>query len=532
MKNFARLFYDLDQTNKTNEKVEIIVDYLRQANDEDKVYMLGLFTGRRPKRTVNTNFLRDWAAEMANIPVWLFDECYTTVGDLSETIALVIPKSEKTEDFTLGYWIRYIGGLGNKTEEEKKTAIVHAWSVLTPQERFVFNKLSSSTFRVGVSQNLIIRALSIFTGKDANTIAHRLMGNWNMNTATFYDLVLAEDSIQDISKPYPFFLAYAVEGSPAELGQPSEWQAEWKWDGIRAQLILRSGRIFIWSRGEDLMNGRFPELEAMAGILEDGTVIDGEILPYRNGQVLPFNILQTRIGRKTLSPKILKDAPVVLFAYDLLEYHGKDIRSWPLEERQKLLAEVVENANFKPYLQLSPAVEFDEWETLAEARKGSREKMSEGIMLKRKSASYQVGRKKGDWWKWKIDPLAVDAVLIYANRGTGKRSNLYTDYTFGVWNGGELVTFAKAYSGLTDKEIAELDKWIRNNTIEKFGPVRTVKPHHVFEIGFEGMAPSSRHKSGVAVRFPRILRWRKDKPIQEADSIETLRNLMQSINRS
>jgi DNA ligase-1 len=280
------------------------------------------------------------------------------------------------------------------------------------------------------------------------------------------------------------------------------------------------------------MNGRFPELEAMGGILEDGTVIDGEILPYKNGQILPFNILQTRIGRKTLTQKILKDAPVVLFAYDLLEYHGKDIRSWPLEERQKLLAEVVEKANFKPYLQLSPAVEFEDWNTLASERTLSREKMSEGIMLKRKSAAYQVGRKKGDWWKWKIDPLAVDAVLIYANRGTGKRSNLYTDYTFAVWNGGELVTFAKAYSGLTDKEIAELDKWIRNNTLDKFGPVRTLKPVQVFEIGFEGIAPSSRHKSGVAVRFPRILRWRKDKTIQEADSIEALRNLLQMVNKT
>jgi DNA ligase-1 len=532
MKSFARLFYELDQTNKTNEKVGKVLDYLRLADDEDKIRMLGLFTGRRPKRVINTSMLRAWASEASCIPVWLFDECYTTVGDLSETIALVTPNSDHSQNFKLTYWIDYIEDLQNKSEEEKKQAILNAWNLMTAQEKFVFNKLTSSTFRVGISQNLIIRALAQFSGKSPNVIADRLMGNWDPKVTSFQDLIIAEHSNQDISRPYPFNLAHPIESSPKDLGPEEEWSAEWKWDGIRAQLIYRMGRVFIWSRGEDLMSGRFPEIEAVSKVLEEDVVIDGELLPFKNGKILPFNILQTRIGRKAISSRILKDAPVVMFAYDLLEYHGKDIREWPLIERQNLLAETIEKANFKPYLQLSPLLNFSSWDDLAKKRKNSRQMMAEGIMLKRKSSSYQVGRKRGDWWKWKIDPLTIDAVLIYANRGTGKRSNLYTDYTFALWKDKELVPFAKAYSGLNDKEIADLDRWIRNNTIEKFGPVRTVKPYQVFEIGFEGILESSRHKSGVAVRFPRILRWRNDKTMHDADTVTNLISLMNNINMS
>lgn len=528
MKHFANLFYELDQTNKTNEKVEAIVRYFQQVNDEDKVYMLGLFTGRRPKRIVNSTQLRTWAAELANIPTWLFDESYSIVGDLSETIALLIPENHTNQNQkTLGYWINYVESLAKKNEEERKAAMESAWLQLNRQERFVFNKLTSSGFRIGVSQKLVVKALSIHTGIPANIIAHRLMGKWDMHNISFHDLILSEEAQQDISKPYPFFLAYPVENEIHNLGAAEEWVAEWKWDGIRSQIIQRSGQIFIWSRGEELITDRFPELEGLKHLLPDGTVIDGEILPYKDDKVLPFQMLQKRIGRKNLTPKILKEIPVVIFAYDLLEWEGKDIREMPLVERQAILSKLIKEVHFKPYLQLAPSVEFKDWEDLSELRTQSRSFSAEGFMLKRKQSSYQTGRRKGDWWKWKVDPFTADAVLIYAQRGSGRRSNLYTDYTFGIWNNGQLSTFAKAYSGLTDKEITELDKWIRNNTLDKFGPVRTVKPEMVFELGFEGISESNRHKSGIAVRFPRILRWRKDKQIKEADSIETLKGLLE-----
>lgn len=527
MKKFAQLFQDLDSTNKTNEKVDVLLEYLKKASDEDILWTLSLFTGRRPRRVVSATLIRDWAAEYAGIPLWLFEESYSIVGDLSETISLLLPPPKRENNETLGYWIRFMKSMENKTEEQRKAAFFDAWDQMSPMERFMFSKITSSTFRVGVSQNLIVRALSLHTKIPGNVIAHRIMGKWDENSTTYQELIFAESKSADLSQPYPFYLAYALEDEPAALGMPEEWQAEWKWDGIRSQLIYREGHLFIWSRGEDLVTDKFPELHPLKTFLPDGTVIDGEILPYSNGQVLPFNVLQTRIGRKNVTPKILKDAPVVIFAYDLLEWKGEDIREKPWIERNTLLADLVEKVNYKPWLQLSPKVDFESWEELAEKRGLSRNYLSEGIMLKRKTSHYGVGRKRGDWWKWKVDPFSIDAVLIYAQSGSGRRANLFTDYTFAVWRDGQLVPFAKAYSGLTDKEIIEVDSWVKKNTIERFGPVRTVKPELVFEIGFEGLQRSTRHKSGVAVRFPRILRWRKDKPINEADTIENLQGLLE-----
>jgi len=526
MKHFARLFYELDQTNKTNEKVDVLVKYFKSVTDEDIMHMLALFTGRRPKRVVNATLLRTWAAEKAGIPLWLLEESYSAVGDFSETVALLLPNPKTESNKPLAYWVQYVMSLASKTEEERKQAIFQAWEQLNKQERFVFNKITSSTFRVGVSQALVIRALSVHSGIPGNVLAHRLMGKWDPITISYHDLLGTENPKDDLSKPYPFCLAHPLEEAVDSLGSPEAWQAEWKWDGIRSQIIMRNGHIFIWSRGEELVTEKFPELEALKGYLPNGTVIDGEILPFQDGKILSFNVLQTRIGRKNLSPKILKEAPVVLFAYDLLEWEGQDIREKPLQERQLLLAELVKQANANPWLQLSPKLDFDTWDELTQKRLQAREHISEGLMLKRKDSGYQVGRKRGDWWKWKIDPLSIDAVMIYAMKGSGRRANLYTDYTFGVWKGAELVSFAKAYSGLTDKEIIEVDKWVRKNSLEKFGPVVTVKPELVFEIGFEGIQKSSRHKSGVALRFPRMLRWRTDKTIQDADSIETLQGIL------
>jgi DNA ligase-1 len=536
MRAFAQLFTSLDETNKTNEKVKVIKEYFNNVPDTDKMHMMALFMGRKPKRQINSTFFRLWAIEAANIPAWLFEESYHIVGDLAETAALLLPDHENSSNKTLTEWIAEINGLNNLPEVEKHAWLLQSWAMLNAQERFVFNKVLTGSFRVGVSQSLVIKALADVTGLDAATLTHRLMGNWMPETYRYEELVHTDTALEDVSRPYPFFLAYPVQETSEKqktpeamqtlLGNANEWQAEWKWDGIRAQLIKRDGEIFIWSRGEDLATDKFPELHPFLHDLPDGTVLDGEILSFRDGQPLPFAVLQTRIGRKTLSKKILEDSPVALIAYDCLEYAGEDIRYKTQTERRQILESLQAATNYPTVFNISSLITFNSWDELAEIREQSRVMVAEGIMLKRKDAPYQVGRRRGDWWKWKIDPLSVDAVMIYAQKGHGRRADLYTDYTFAVWDGDKLVPFAKAYSGLTDTEINKVDAFVKRNTLEKFGPVRTVKPELVFEIGFEGINKSSRHKSGVALRFPRILRWRHDKPKEEADSIETLKALL------
>src|SRR6202012_3348724 len=537
MKAFAQLFLSLDETNKTNEKVKVLKDYFNSLPDTDKMHMLALFTGRKPKRQINATQIRTWATEITNIPVWLFEESYHVVGDLAETMALLMPQNtDSSSNKTLTDWIGELNELGNKTEEERKLWLIESWAMLDTQERFVFNKLLTGSFRVGVSQNLVIKALADITKLDAATLTHRIMGNWMPETYTYEQLIQEQGASDDISRPYPFFLAYpiqetsdknkSVDEMQGTLGDADQWQAEWKWDGIRAQMIKRDGKIFIWSRGEDLATEKFPELHPFLNALPNGTVLDGEILSFRDSLPLPFNVLQTRIGRKNLSKKILEDSPVAVIAYDCIEYQGEDIRYKSQAERRKILEHLQAETSFPEVFRLSALVTFNSWAELATERERSRAMVAEGIMLKRKSATYQVGRRRGDWWKWKIDPLSVDAVMIYAQKGHGRRADLYTDYTFAVWDGDKLVPFAKAYSGLTDQEINKIDNFVKRNTLEKFCPVRTVKPELVFEIGFEGINRSSRHKSGIALRFPRILRWRHDKPKEEADTLETLKALL------
>ena len=525
MKAFASLFLSLDQTNKTKEKVALLKQYFSQVADEDKVWTLALFSGRKPKRPVNSTLFRNWAVEASGLSPWLFEESYHVVGDLAEVISLLLPFPQQTSDKSLTEWINFISSLASLPEEEKKTKLLTAWNELSQQERFVFNKLLTGSFRVGVSQSLIVQALSELTGIEKPVISHRIMGNWDPQSITFAELLHAENSLDDSSKPYPFFLAYPVDETPEKLGAPADWTAEWKWDGIRSQAIKRNGHFFIWSRGEELVTDKFPDLKQMEDFLPDGTTLDGELLPFKNDQPLPFALLQTRIGRKNLTAKALGEAPVSFVAYDIMEYNGKDIRAQRLDERRAIVKELVNRAAI-PCLRFSADVNFTSWEQLAEIRKESRANFAEGFMLKRKSSPYQVGRKRGDWWKWKIDPLSVDAVLIYAQKGHGRRADLFTDYTLGVWKEDKLVPFAKAYSGLTDQEIKEVDAFIKKNTVEKFGPVRTVKPELVFEIGFEGIQRSGRHKCGIAVRFPRILRWRKDKKLEEADNLESLEGML------
>ncbi len=527
MKHFTELFLRLDQTNKTNAKVQALVDYFEVADEPDKLWCIALLGGKRPKRSVRSNDLRQWTAEISKLPEWLFEESYHIVGDLAETIARVLPPPLEESDHSLSYWMEYILAMAEQSLEERKASVTQAWNSLNEWERFVFNKMMMGGYRMGVSQKLMIRALSKHTGKEEAELAHRLMGNWQPRSESFESLILEKKKADDLSKPYPFYLAYQLDDGPTDIGSPAEWLAERKWDGIRGQLIVRGGRHFLWSRGEELITDKFPEFELAPGLLPDGTVMDGEILPFKDGRVLPFQDLQTRIGRKNVTKKILEKAPVVMRAYDLLEWQGEDLRHHPQVRRREILEKLFQELPGNPLFQLSKLINYSSWEELASIREKSREHSSEGIMLKHKEGHYQVGRKKGDWWKWKVDPLTVDAVMIYAMRGHGRRANLYTDYTFAVWKGDELVPFTKAYSGLTDEEFRRVDNFVKRNTLERFGPVRSVKPELVFELAFEGIQKSSRHKSGVALRFPRMKRWRHDKPTEEANTLEDLHLMLE-----
>jgi DNA ligase 1 len=531
MKTFASLIVKLGTSTKTNDKLKVLSDFFATAHDADKVWVIALFSGRRPKRIVSSGFLQKWCIEVANLPAWLFEECYHTVGDLAETIALLLPlPQQQAGDTHLYSIIEKLTAIEKQEEAVKKEFVTSTWISMDKDERFVFNKLLTGNFRIGVSQKMIVNALAKTVNLESSVIAHRISGNWDPFTTSFDDLLSEHAASADHSKPYPFYLAYALADDVSTLGRESEWQAEWKWDGIRGQLIKRNNEIFVWSRGEELMTEKFPEYHILSSLLPDGLVLDGEIIPSIDKKPLPFALLQTRIGRKNITNKNLQDAPIAFFAYDVLEYKGQDFREQPLEKRRELLEKIIAAIDH-PVLLISPVIDFSTWEQLAHIRNSSRDMGAEGIMLKRRSSSYQVGRKVGDWWKWKIDPLVIDAVMIYAQKGHGRRSNLYTDYTFAVKDGEKLVSFAKAYSGLTDKEFAQVDSFVKRNSLEKFGPVRTVKPELVFEIAFEGIAASNRHKSGVALRFPRINRWRQDKKPDEINTLEDLKKMLEAYGK-
>ncbi|PUB18810.1 ATP-dependent DNA ligase [Yoonia sediminilitoris] len=525
MKDFAALFTRVDETTKTTVKTAALADYFRTASPQDRLWTIALFTGRRPKRVITATKLREWAAQVAGLPDWLFEESYGIAGDLAETIALVLPEAKQTNDASLSDWIDYIKSLATRDDDARKAGILQAWDSLEPTQRFLFTKLLTGGFRIGVSAKLITRALAQATGQPEAELTHKLMGNWTPDSVTWDTLIEADDPTADLSRPYPFYLAYQLDDLGA-LGPPSNWHAERKWDGIRGQLIIRGGTHYLWSRGEDLMTDRFPELAQLQDFLPDGTVIDGEVLAFADDKPLSFNALQKRIGRKTVPRKLLTEAPVIIMAYDLLEHQGQDVRKHPLQARRELLESTIAELPQAAPLRLSKGLEFQNWDDLAAARDQSRAVGAEGLMLKHRDSPYLSGRKKGDWWKWKIDPLTIDAIMIYAQAGHGRRANLFTDYTFAVRNGADLVPFTKAYSGLTDKEFRAITAWVRKNTLQRFGPVRQVPPTHVFEIAFEGIQASPRHKSGVALRFPRMLRWRQDKPVAEANTLDDLKEML------
>ena len=540
MKKFAALIMKLATSTKTTVKQAAIITYLLEADSTDKIWLIALFTGRRPRRTIASSLLRATCMQVANIEPWLFEECYHTVGDLAETIALLIPQqntnSSDGDQYSLSHYMTLLSKIGKENDASKQTFITDAWAKMDANEIFVFNKLMTGGFRIGVSQKQMVNAIAKVTTVSPSIIAHRIMGSWLPATTSFEELISVEHNAADFSKPYPFYLAYALENEVQQLTHVNQWQAEWKWDGIRGQIIKRNNELFVWSRGEELMTDKFPEYNVLVDAMPNGTVIDGEIICLTTSTdnntftPLPFSVLQTRIGRKNITSKELKNAPVGFIAYDLIEENNEDCRMHTLTERRSKLEALLAQMQI-PLIHLSPIISFESWDELVATRKISRDKGSEGIMLKRKDSIYRDGRKKGDWWKWKIDPLTIDAVLIYAQKGSGRRSNLYTDYSFAVRDGNELVTFAKAYSGLTDKEIAAVDNFVKKNSIEKFGPVRTVKPELVFELAFEGIAASKRHKSGVALRFPRMSRWRKDKTVADINTLDDLKMILEMYNK-
>lgn len=522
---FVRLFYALDGEPGTTAKVDAIAEFFSTCPPQDRIWALAIFTGKAGKRPVNSRQMREVVLEQTGISPWLLEESYQVVGDLAETLShLCHGQPSDSEALSLSDWMEQIRSFQGLEESEKKECLATIWSGLSQKECLVFNKLITGGFRVGVSQNLLIRGIAKAFSLDPVAISHQIMGNWQPDQTDFESLISGQGE-EDLSRPYPFFLAHALEEQDQANFSPGEFQAEFKWDGIRCQLISRKGQVFLWSRGEEILTHRFPELESLGKSLPDGTVLDGELLAWKEGKILPFQVLQTRITRKNPGKKQLLEAPAVLFAYDFLERHGQDIRSNPLLQRRRLLEELVQSLNH-PVLHLSPAFMKDTWDELRMLRLQASEQSAEGLMLKHIHSPYRSGRKRGDWWKWKLDPMQIDGVLVYAQKGHGRRADLFTDYTLAVWHEGKLLPFAKAYSGLSDEEIRKVDAFVKRNTLEKFGPVRTVKPELVFEIHFEGIQASPRHKSGVALRFPRIGRWRTDKKAEDANTLSDLKALL------
>jgi DNA ligase-1 len=554
---FARLFEALDRTTSTNAKVAALVSYLRAVPPGDAAWALFFLTGRRLHRLLATRELHEWTLLCTQLPEWIVQESYGSVGDYAEAVALLLeaspipraqwtslapaavalqqaglfddpppPVDSRVDGIGLAEWIeRRLLPLRQLPEDERRRRVVTWWSQLEGTQLFLFNKLLTGEFRVGVSRTLVVRALAEVAALPAAVIEHRLMGEWEPSAEAYPRLIEAETERDQPSHPYPFYLASPLQDPIESLGAREEWLVEWKWDGIRAQLIQREGQVFLWSRGEELLTARFPEIVAAAQRLPSGTVLDGEVVAFAGDHPQPFASLQRRIGRERRVAEVARDVPVAFMAFDVLERDGVDLRVRPLRDRRVHLESLIASAG-QSVLRLSPELEAADWDSLATLRSTSREQHVEGLMLKRWTSDYKVGRRRGDWWKWKIDPFTVDAVLIYAQPGSGRRATMFTDYTFGVWDKGELVPVAKAYSGLTDAEIDELDRWIRRHTRERFGPVSAVDPVQVFELGFERIARSTRHKSGVALRFPRMLRWRRDKPAAEADTLERLEHLV------
>lgn len=557
MEAFTALFHALDATTSTSAKVAALDGYFRAADPADAAWALHFLSGNRIKRLVKSSLLRKWGAEASGFPIWLVDDCYETVGDLAETLALLVPprSAEAVAPMPLAQWLETrLLPLARMDETRQREALLSTWARLDFPQRLVWNKLITGSFRIGVSRTLLVRALAGIAGVPAPVMEHRLMGDWQPTAEHYTRLLSGEGEGPQPARPYPFYLASPLEVPLADLGAATDWQCEWKWDGIRAQLLRRAGECVIWSRGEEIITPGFPEIAEAAMVLPEGVVLDGELLAWSGIAPLPFAQLQRRINRRDVTARVQASVPVVFMAYDLLEHDQVDVRPLPLDERRARLEQVITASAQAPVrkskgpaqgelfssedlgkpwpLRVSPRLLQEDWQSIAARQEEARALGTEGIMLKLRSSPYGTGRQRGAWWKWKVAPFTCDAVLVAAQPGHGRRATLFTDYTFALWHAGELVPVAKAYSGLTDEEIHQVDAYVRANTTGRFGPVRSVKPQLVFELAFEGVQASTRHRSGIALRFPRIARWRHDKKPADADHAESLRAMIAQAARN
>ena len=542
LNKFSKLFEELDSNNSINKKINSLTKYFKSSSNLNNILTIYLLIGKRNKRFISGKSLREYYADIYKMPIWLIETCYAKVGDSAEVISLLLQdnllKKDIKEDISLDQLLnKILPNLSKLEEPQKKSQIKLLWEKTTNDNQLIFNKILTGSFRIGVSKGLVTKAISNMVGIDESIILHRLMGDFDPIEETYIFLINEKLEQKELTyKPYPFQLANTFDEKIKETTSINQYQFESKWDGIRSQIIKRSNNISIWTRGEELVNKTFPELIKLISDFKNDFVLDGEILIWDEIKNCPkeFSLLQKRLGRKSPSAKIQKDLPVVFIAYDILEMNGNDIRSKVLSERRNILEEKFYNPisedqnNNSRKIKITKLLKIKNWEELEEAKNSARNIKTEGLVIKNKNSKYLPGRKKGNWWKYKVDPMQLDGVLIYAKPGSGKRADLYTDYSFAIWEENKLVKFANAYSGLNNEEIKELDKWIRKNTLEKYGPVRSVKPELVFEISFDNIQISKRHKSGIALRFPRITRWRKDKNIKDADSLENAKRMIRN----
>lgn len=532
MKHFTDLCFTLDETTKASRKIEALKRYFAAAPAGDAAWALYFLVSEKTGRAVAAAALRQWACAAAGIPEWLFDACRDAVGDAAETVALVVPAAGGSNPRSLRELVEErLLPMQDAGAEQARRWVEETWREMDERQRFVWNRMLTGGFRAGVSRQTVLRALGDLAGLEAGVIAHRLLAPWEP-TAEFFRSVLSPDGCDaEVSRPYPFHLACALDEMPEALGARREWSAEWKWEGIRAQAVKRAGSVFLWSRGGELINRAFPELDGAVSRLPDGTVLDGEILPWREEEPLPFGLLQKRIGRLSAPRDLLGEVPVVFMAFDVLESEGRDIRQAPLRERRDTLESLLARSGAAEKIRLSPVLADADWEDLTARRRDCRGVRAGGLMLKHRESPYEAGRHRGSWWKWKIEPRTIDAILLYAQPAGSEREGPSADYTFGLWRRGQLVPVARVAGGLTGEEVRRIDAFIRRNTLERFGPVRSVRPLLVFEIAFEDVEPSARRKSGIALRGARIVRW-KDKPPEEADSLESLKALLRDSERS
>jgi DNA ligase 1 len=517
---FAPLLDSLAFTPSRLGKLRLMHEYFMSTPDPDRGWALAALTGELSFAGVKPAQIRDLVLE--RVDAELFSLSHDFVGDLAETVALIWPKKHGANH--VPSLSEVVDSMAVATRDSSG-ALLGAWlDALDATARWALLKLATGALRVGVSARLAKTALA----EDSTASLDEIEAVWHALHPPYTELFAwlegraARPELGDRPTFTPLMLAQPLEEDDIPKLSPADYRAEWKWDGIRVELVGRGGERRLYSRSGDDIGAAFPDLLAT---LNEDVVLDGELLVMRDGVIAPFNDLQQRLNRKIATSKMIADYPAWLRLYDILERAGEDLRPLPFDERRHRLEQWYRAAP-RTRMDISPLLPFTAWDQLREFRDTARERAIEGLMLKRGDSAYVSGRPKGPWFKWKRDALTVDTVLMYAQRGHGKRSSFYSDYTFGVWREAELVPVGKAYSGFTDEELRRLDRWIRDHTIDRFGPVRAVEPDLVLEVAFDSVHRSTRHKSGLAMRFPRIHRIRWDKPAAEADQVETLAKLV------